>query len=343
VKKQLDKILQRSRQSRLPRHGIGIIFFSILISILLHFSSLQQISRMQKGLDLDIKDNTRQKITIKMLPKNKKTAPLKEPDVRNQIVEAPLEKTLPPKESAFHGQVDHSTKDQTKVIPKPAPKAADAGQAGTVQNPPKVVAPFSQSQPTEEITQKTPGKSDKIKEDLSPSKEANEAKPKNPRVSITADKGIEIDNPIKKNERNNYEKMLSKSYDQMNNEVVAGYQDYIDEDMKIGDRIDINTTEFRYMGYFTGMRKSIELVWNYPIEAVQRGLQGKVGLEFIIRQDGTATKIRVVKSSGYKVLDKAIVEAIELASPFSPLPSGFGKEQLVVMGNFHYQLSAYSH
>ncbi|MBP9707646.1 MAG: energy transducer TonB [Oligoflexales bacterium] len=296
---------------------------------------------MQKGLDLDLKDDKRQKITIKMLPKNKKAAPPKEPDIRNQIVEAPLEKTLPPKESAFLGQEDHSTKDQTKVIPKPAPKAADAGQAGTVQKP--LETPFSQSPVPKEMAQKSQEKSERIEQKLSPSKDTNEVKPINPRVSITADKGIEIDNPIKKNERNNYEKMLSKSYDQMNNEVVAGYQDYIDEDIKIGDRIDINTTEFRYMGYFTGMRKSIELVWNYPIEAVQRGLQGKVGLEFIIRQDGTATKIRVVKSSGYKVLDKAIVEAIELASPFSPLPSGFGKEQLVVMGNFHYQLSAYSH
>src|SRR5690606_28888437 len=95
------------------------------------------------------------------------------------------------------------------------------------------------------------------------------------------------------------------------------------------------------MGYMTTMRKSIELVWNYPIEAARRGMQGEVGLEFLIHKNGDVRRIRVIKSSGYKILDDAIVEAIRLAAPFSPLPDGFGKDKLVITGVFRYILSSF--
>ena len=124
-------------------------------------------------------------------------------------------------------------------------------------------------------------------------------------------------------------------------QLNAGFQDYIDDKIQNGDRIDINTTEYRYIGYFTNMRKAIELVWNYPLEAARKGLSGEVGLEFAINKDGRTSHIRVIKSSGYEILDKAIIEAIKLASPFSPLPDGFKKQKIVVTGSFRYILNAY--
>jgi len=57
-------------------------------------------------------------------------------------------------------------------------------------------------------------------------------------------------------------------------------------------------------------------------------------------KDGHTRRLRVVKSSGYKILDDAIVEAIKLASPFSPLPDGFGKDKIVITGMFRYILSS---
>ncbi len=134
---------------------------------------------------------------------------------------------------------------------------------------------------------------------------------------------------------------LLPDWQELSQVVDAGYQEHLDEEIPVGDRVDINTTEFRYMGYMTSMRKAIELVWNYPMEAAQRGMQGEVGLEFVILKSGQTKNIKVVKSSGYKILDDSIIEAIKLASPFSPLPDGFGKERILITGSFRYILSSW--
>lgn len=126
-------------------------------------------------------------------------------------------------------------------------------------------------------------------------------------------------------------------------ELDGGYSDIIKEDLPIGDRIDMNTSEYRFIGYFSQMRQAIENVWNYPREAQIKSLQGEVGLEFSILEDGHASQIKVLKSSGYSVLDEAIVKAIHDASPFAPLPKNIGREKLVVTGSFRYILSGYAH
>lgn len=146
-------------------------------------------------------------------------------------------------------------------------------------------------------------------------------------------------NPYLEKARNQYEKFLAANYAKLESETETGYQDYIDEDIEQGDRIDLNTKEYRYIGYFSGLRRSIELVWHYPREAVMRGMEGTVGLEFSINKKGDTTKVKVVKSSGFKALDTAIVNAVKLASPFAPLPEGIGKEKLTITGSFSYVLN----
>lgn len=109
----------------------------------------------------------------------------------------------------------------------------------------------------------------------------------------------------------------------------------------LGNEIDLDTSEYRYVGYFAKLRKAVELVWVYPQRAVQRRQRGVVKLRFAIHADGTASKIKVTKSSGYKILDLAVIEAIKLASPFSPLPRGFGRDEITVRGSFWYILQGF--
>jgi TonB family protein len=120
---------------------------------------------------------------------------------------------------------------------------------------------------------------------------------------------------------------------------TAGYFDFIaDQSIDFGDHISINTTESKFVGFFTQMRKSIELVWIYPSEAQRRNLQGTVNLEFHVQRDGATKKVYVKESSGYQVLDKAIVNAVKLAQPFAVLPASYEKEVLIVKAAFHYVL-----
>lgn len=141
-------------------------------------------------------------------------------------------------------------------------------------------------------------------------------------------------------QRNLYEKLLGQSSKDLMNQMAAGGESF--SDPGDGDRLDLDTKEYRYMGYFSGMRKSIELVWAYPSEAARRGIQGTVAIEFTIEKTGAVKKIKVARSSGSKSLDDAIVSAIQDAQPFAPLPKGFGKDKITVSGNFNYVLTGYA-
>ncbi|MDI6793506.1 MAG: energy transducer TonB [bacterium] len=73
------------------------------------------------------------------------------------------------------------------------------------------------------------------------------------------------------------------------------------------------------------VRREIEQAKYYPKWARQRGLEGIVKVEFTISQEGKGGDIRIVESSGYKMLDEAALATIKRASPFSKLPEGLGE------------------
>ena len=59
---------------------------------------------------------------------------------------------------------------------------------------------------------------------------------------------------------------------------------------------------------------------NYPQEAIEQKLYGKLRLYVAIKPDGTVEETRIIRSSGHEVLDEAAKHIVELASPFSAFP-----------------------
>lgn len=65
----------------------------------------------------------------------------------------------------------------------------------------------------------------------------------------------------------------------------------------------------------------------YPDEARRKEWQGKVLLSFIIMADGSVKALRVVQSSGYKMLDRSAIETVRDAAPYPRPP---GEAQIVI-------------
>ena len=59
---------------------------------------------------------------------------------------------------------------------------------------------------------------------------------------------------------------------------------------------------------------------NYPTLARQQQLYGNLRLLVALLPDGDVHTIRILQSSGYKILDDAAIRIVNLASPFSPFP-----------------------
>lgn len=92
--------------------------------------------------------------------------------------------------------------------------------------------------------------------------------------------------------------------------------------------INANTREYVYASYLTTWRKKVERIGNlnYPDEVKSKKLYGDLLLHVAVRADGTVQTIRVVHSSGHKILDDAAVRIVRLAAPFAPFPPEIRKQ-----------------
>ncbi len=100
----------------------------------------------------------------------------------------------------------------------------------------------------------------------------------------------------------------------------------------------LNSPSIQYISYFASIKRKIELVWQYPFDAIQRGIQGETIVDFSIGKDGKLVDVTLVESSGFKILDKEAIEAIRKASPFGPIPKQYKIDILKIRAHFIYEM-----
>jgi protein TonB len=74
--------------------------------------------------------------------------------------------------------------------------------------------------------------------------------------------------------------------------------------------------------YLDNWRKRIEAIGNsnYPHQASEQGVYGTLRVMVALNPDGTVSDIRILRSSGERVLDEAAVNIVRLAAPFDAFP-----------------------
>jgi protein TonB len=91
----------------------------------------------------------------------------------------------------------------------------------------------------------------------------------------------------------------------------------------------------RYLNeHFAYIRNKILNNVSYPDPAKRKGWQGKVLLSFVITADGNVRELKVVKSSGFTLLDRNAIETVRDTAPFPRPP---GEAQLVIPITYHLE------
>jgi TonB family protein len=67
------------------------------------------------------------------------------------------------------------------------------------------------------------------------------------------------------------------------------------------------------------VKRRIEARKVYPTIAIRNGWEGDVLVEMHLEVDGRLAAVRLLKGSGYPVLDDATITAVRQASPFPPV------------------------
>jgi protein TonB len=101
-----------------------------------------------------------------------------------------------------------------------------------------------------------------------------------------------------------------------------------DSKLPIRKVISANTKEYEFASYMSAWVAKVERVGNlnYPLELRERKLHGNLVLSVGIYPDGSIESIEVRRSSGIDAVDKAAVDIVTLAAPYSPLPDNIRKQ-----------------
>ncbi len=105
--------------------------------------------------------------------------------------------------------------------------------------------------------------------------------------------------------------------------------------------LSFSTKEFNDWGYLERLKEKIERVWQYPLQAAQRGIFGDLYIRFTIDKKGKLVNIELLRTSGYRMLDDAAIQALKDAQPFWPLPEDWQRDSLTITGHFIYTLQGF--
>ncbi len=98
--------------------------------------------------------------------------------------------------------------------------------------------------------------------------------------------------------------------------------------------IGATTKEVNYAAYLEAWRQKIERLGtiNYPNNA--RGkIYGSLMLSVAIRKNGSIEKVKVLRSSGHKILDEAALRIIKLGEPYARFPPDIAAETDIIEVN----------
>ena len=82
--------------------------------------------------------------------------------------------------------------------------------------------------------------------------------------------------------------------------------------------------------YMETIRLRIERFKRYPHLARTKRMEGMATLRFTITKEGRLKKSELVKTTRYRILDRAAIEAVRDAAPFPPLPESISESELTL-------------
>lgn len=325
------KHLKKPRKKSFLPFIIGSVFFHLLILAIILVYQFEIIGKQAKK---EKKEPDYIEITELPVPKEKETKP---PQETKRLAErshtAKEEKTR-----------DEFTKRSVALPPPQKPAAPQKPKREVKKQEPKKTAKKQETKAktAKKPKQETTGQSI-TREDLLRDKTLASL----PKEQLKEDTGSQKATSQKYEERavpNISKEQLFSNVPNTFPQSSQGTQDYLgarDVNMR-EDTVELSTTEFRYLSYFSKLKSQIESVWNYPEESRYRGEEGQLFLVFTIKRNGDLENIELLNSSGYARLDNEAIRAIRSASPYSPFPEGWGAmERLHIKATFIYQFGGF--
>jgi len=139
---------------------------------------------------------------------------------------------------------------------------------------------------------------------------------------------------LAKTERETAKEQRALSAEDVDRFAVSNPAGVLETDSEIV--IPFNTRKFEYMDYFSSLRRTVSDAWNYPDEAMQKGIGGRTLLRITVDRGGILEEVKVISSAGTQALDDAALDAVRRSAPFKPFPDTLSKQRIHIVATFNY-------
>ena len=109
---------------------------------------------------------------------------------------------------------------------------------------------------------------------------------------------------------------------------------------KVEDTISLDTKDERYVSYAKVIKERLMRHWEYPREARENLIEGRVLVLFSLNRQGQLKDIKILGRSSYEILDKETLKTIRNASPFPSFPGSVTVKKLNIKASFGYRLTS---
>jgi len=112
------------------------------------------------------------------------------------------------------------------------------------------------------------------------------------------------------------------------------HREHIEEKINV-----VNPDKDIMLRYQDMVKQRIEEARRYPLWAKKQGLEGIAYLYFTILPNGMGRDVRVVSSSGSKILDEEAIATVKRACPFHPVPKEISRSPISMTVAIVFSLS----
>jgi protein TonB len=114
------------------------------------------------------------------------------------------------------------------------------------------------------------------------------------------------------------------------------YRRKFEDEIAEGDTRFLNSDDILFGSFLRRFETAVYGVWRYPQEAAMKGIEGITPVRISFNRRGEITGVRLLESSGAKVLDDEVFRTLKLIGPVGGFPKGYDKDEFHLIAFFQY-------
>ena len=118
--------------------------------------------------------------------------------------------------------------------------------------------------------------------------------------------------------------------------MEESYRRKFESDIAEGDTKFLNSDDILFGSFLRRFESAVYGVWRYPQEAAMKGIEGITPVRITFNRRGEITGVRLLESSGAKVLDEEVFRTLKMIGPVGGFPKGYDKEEFHLIAFFQY-------